>query len=61
MTLKKGRAELTMIGRAVVGDWESDSLELRGDYFLEFLPIVTGKNGPANFSILVRSAGHVQE
>lgn len=61
VTLKKGRAELTMIGRAVVGDWESDSLELRGDYFLEFLPIVTGKNGPANFSILVRSAGHVQE
>ncbi len=50
-----------MVGRAVVGDWESDPLELRGDYILEFLPIVTGKNGPANFSILVRSGGHVQE
>ncbi len=61
VTLKKGRAELTMIGRAVVGDWESDPLELRDDYILEFLPIVTGKHSPANFSILVRSDGREKE
>jgi hypothetical protein len=42
VTLHKGRAELTLIGRAIVGDWESNPVEIEGDYFLEFLPILTG-------------------
>jgi len=58
VTLRRGRAELTIIGRRVDGEWESDPVELRDDYFLEFLPIVPGKSGPVNFRALVRSGGH---
>jgi arylsulfatase A-like enzyme len=54
VTIGDDQVALSMMGQVFPQAWVSEPLNHRGDYTLEFFPIVRGTDEPAHFRVLVR-------